>query len=164
VDANAIYYTLSTIAQTLAGSLAVLVAFVLLQLSRIEDAIIQGRADLQSRYTAWEKMWDTLRVDGLAGLDKVSSGRIDQPRLRAAYHEAHIGWRIRPQIIRRLQVALGFTITDIALCFVALPFTPHIARSPWIAWTILGLAVLLGLISLGLYIWLIAAMVKRPTE
>ena len=52
---NALYYTLSTIAQTLAGALAVLVAFELLRLSRLDDAITQGRAELQSRYGDWAK-------------------------------------------------------------------------------------------------------------
>ena len=161
---NALYYTLSTIAQTLAGSLAVLVAFVLLRLSRLEDGITQARADLQSRYTVWQTLWDTLLADGLEGLDKMASPRIEQPHLRALYHEASVAWRIRPEVIRRLKVALGFTVADIILCFVALPFTPWIACSPWASRAILSLTVGLGIISLGLYVWLIAAMVKRPAE
>jgi len=39
---NALYYTLSTIAQTLAGALAVLVAIVLFRLQRLEDLHRQG--------------------------------------------------------------------------------------------------------------------------
>jgi hypothetical protein len=39
LDANTLYYTLSTIAQTLAGALAVLVAIVLFNFSRVNDTL-----------------------------------------------------------------------------------------------------------------------------
>jgi len=165
---NALYYTLSTIAQTLAGALAVLVAFVLLRLSRLEDAIARGRADLQNHYPSnWERLWDALKVKGSEGLDKRDLGIVphhENPLVRALYHEASMAWRTRPQIVRRLSVALGFTVGAISFCFVALPFTPKVACSPWASGTILFTAVGLGIICLCLYVWLINAMVRRPAE
>jgi hypothetical protein len=161
---NALYYTLSTIAQTLAGALAVLVAFVLLRLSRLDDAITQGRAELQSRYGDWAKLWEALRTGGLEGLRRINGLRTDQARLMALYHEASIAWRTRPHIVHRLYVALGFTVADISLCFAALPFTPRIACSPRATGVVLFLTVTLGIVCLGLYVWLIAAMVKRPAD
>lgn len=46
---NALYYTLSTVAQTLAGALAVLVAFVVVRLGRLDDIVGDGEATLRSR-------------------------------------------------------------------------------------------------------------------
>jgi hypothetical protein len=46
---TALYYTLSTIAQTLAGALAVMVAFVLLRLKDLEDNVGSGQAVLVSK-------------------------------------------------------------------------------------------------------------------
>ena len=42
IDNNVLYYTLSTIAQTLAGALAVLVAIVPFNFSRVNDAFHGG--------------------------------------------------------------------------------------------------------------------------
>lgn len=43
IDSNALYYTLSTISQTLAGALAVLVAFVVLRVQQCDAALAEGR-------------------------------------------------------------------------------------------------------------------------
>jgi hypothetical protein len=49
MHSNALYYTLSTIAQTLAGSLAVLVAFVLFRLSALDKDIVLVKTMLRER-------------------------------------------------------------------------------------------------------------------
>src|SRR5262249_49347240 len=129
---------------------------------RLDDAITQGLADLQSHYTDWEPLWNILKVKGPEGLDKTRHPRLAYPHTRALYHKASSAWRERPQIVQRLYVALGVTVADIALCFIALPFTHHLARSRGLGWTVLGVAVVLGLTSLGFYVRLIVASVTRP--
>src|SRR6266702_4756364 len=46
---NAIYYTLSTIARTLAAALAVLVAFVVVRLGKVDEIITYGEGVLRGK-------------------------------------------------------------------------------------------------------------------
>ena len=65
------------------------------------------------------------------------------------------------RINRRLYITLGATVTDLSLCVIALPFTLQIANHQ-AALVVRAKPVLLGIICLGLYVWLIAAIVRRP--
>jgi hypothetical protein len=103
------YYTLSTIAQTLAGALAVLVAFVLFRLTEFERVIRQAQAALQLRSENWREGWELLLEGGIEGLKQKASNLTREARQYALYNEALSAWHSRPQIIRRLNVALGFT-------------------------------------------------------
>ena len=67
----------------------------------------------------------------------------------------------RYRATRALYTALGFTVLEIALCFVALSITPRIACSHRATVIILTLAVGLGIICLLLYLRLILVMVGR---
>jgi uncharacterized membrane protein len=78
--------------------------------------------------------------------------------------EAHAAYQTWGVILYRLYPALGVTVLTIALCFVALPFTPSLVCRPWPAWSTVGFAVGLGIVCLLLYVWLIAAMVRRPAD
>jgi hypothetical protein len=158
----ALYYTLSTIAPSLAGALAVLVAFVLFRLTELDRAIQQAQSDLQMRLTDWPKWWEELRVNGPEVLKEGVPSLPVEPFVWAIYRAGHSAWQTRPKIICRLYVALGFTVLDVGVCFIALPFTPWITASKSWSITILALTVWLGVVSLGLYVWLILAMVKRP--
>lgn len=156
-----LYYTLSTIAQTLAGALAVLVAFVLFKLSGLDGAMHLAQYELQGQYGSdWRKLWDALCAGGLEGLEKEAQAHVDHPRLRAAYQAGRIAFRMRPRITRRLYVALGFSVADIALCFILLPFAPALKCHPHLVALVLTLTVGLGIVCLLLYVWLIAAMVE----
>ncbi len=76
---NALYYTLSTIAQTLAGALAVLVAIVLFRLQRLEDLISKGQALLQSKSTPYAESWPILRDQGWAAVSDFMTSKGDDP-------------------------------------------------------------------------------------
>ena len=167
---NTLYYTLSTIAQTLAGALAILVAVVLFRLTAFPKAIELAKDVLLSKGLDPKKYWPVMRGDGYDALvQRVKEDRQghdigndtalrrDCERARTAYH--HWG-----RINLPLYIALGFTVLDIALCFVALPYVPKINRSECGTSVILAFAVALGIICLGLYIWLIVSMVKRPAD
>lgn len=156
---TALYYTFSTIAQTLAGALAVLVAFALFRVARLDEAITRGQDELL-RYSQWPMRWEALRIGGLEALEKDLGAPVTEPHLRIAYREASIAAGLRPRVLGALRIALGATVVDIGLCFIALPFTPILVRRPGLAGTTAGLAVALGLLCLVLYWRLIATMVK----
>ncbi len=65
---NALYYTLSTIAQTLAGALAVLVAIVLFKLSALATAIETGKNALRSEGIDLTTYWPIMRDQGYEAL------------------------------------------------------------------------------------------------
>jgi hypothetical protein len=163
VDATALYYTFSTIAQTLAGALAVLVAFTLFGLAKLDEAIRKGQAELL-RYSQWPKRWEALRAGGLKGLEDDVGTAVTQLDLRIAYHEASVSAGLRPGVLHALRIALAATVVDIGLCFIALPFTPNLASLPSLAWSTAGATITLGIVCLWLYWRLIAAMVDRPVE
>ena len=81
--------------------------------------------------------------------------------MRQACETATTAYNTWGRINPRLYAALGASVVDIAACFIALPFTPSLASGPW-ASCLLALTVGLGIICLLLYVWLIAAMVRRP--
>ena len=74
---------------------------------------------------------------------------MQQPRLRAAYHEGNIAWRLRPRILRTLFYALIASVVDIAVCFAALPWTPTLATAR-LAIPLVVVTVSLGITCLAL--------------
>ena len=101
---NALYYTFSTIAQTLAAAFGVLTAIVLVRLSTIQSVI--GTAKGATRQTWGEnyaRAWNALREGGLDGLQKAgfnpaAQDELMQDRLEAG-HEAWLEWgRLIPAI------------------------------------------------------------------
>src|SRR5438552_14083905 len=84
---NALYYTLSTISQTLAGALAVMVAFVLLKLPAIDSAITEARLSLRNweEIAPIEKTWPILVERGVQGLAQSDFGR----QVGVAFRDQH---------------------------------------------------------------------------
>src|SRR6266436_1003372 len=98
--ANAIYYTLSTIAQTLAGALAVLVAFILFRLGRLDGAVTTGQANIQARATDWVPLWKSLLADPDALHARMrAQSNWDSPQLWDALYSAHTAFYLRPRLI-----------------------------------------------------------------
>lgn len=168
MDAQAIYYTLSTIAQTLAGALAILVAVVLFRLSALKQTIDKSREVFALRNIDVSLGWPILLAQGLEpflthlettqGVGKVGPNA-EIGRAAVSAHRAYRDWG---RINQRLYVTLFATVTNMGLCFIALPFTPRIACSQFATWAVLVAAIGLGITCLLLYVWLIAAMVRRP--
>jgi hypothetical protein len=166
VDANAIYYTLSTIAQTLAGALAILVAAVLFKLSSLSREQELAADTLRSNSIDPDFYLPIARKQGFDAMTEEIRTRTGwifsgHEGVRRACAAATAAYKIWGRINLRLYTALAATVAAIGLCFVALPFTPQLAASR-LASCVLVLAVGLGVVCLGLYVWLIAAMVRRP--
>ena len=169
MDTNALYYTLSTIAQTLAGAMAILVAVVLFKLSSLAKSIETAKERLDNAGVAPFKYWPVLRDHGVETLLKQVQDEMGytlgrKVPFRLGCEAGTAAYRDWGKIKNRLYTALGFTVVDIAFCFAALPFTPRLISSPFATQTTLVLAVGLGIACLILYVWLIAAMVERPAD
>jgi len=139
----------------------VLVAFTVFRLAKLDEAIRTGKTEL-TRYSDWPRRWDALRVGGLKGLEDDLGTRVDLPQ-RTLYHEAFVAVGQRPRMLRALGWALTATVSDIALCFIALPLMPLIASQPALArGAAVSILVVGGIICLGLYWWLIQTMLYPP--
>jgi hypothetical protein len=169
---NALYYTLSTVSQTLAGALAVMVAFVLLRLPGIDSAIRSGRHWLHQRGEhGWpfEQSWPLLLARGWEGLRGSERGEefkavLDATGARELLDSARDAWGRRPKITRLLYAALGTTATTIAFCSISLACVPSYLEIPLWPGRILFLSIVLLLVCLVLYSALIIAIVGRRPE
>ena len=167
---TALYYTLSTISQTLAGALAVMVAFVLLKLPVMDSDIRRARLYLGQ----WEEIvplretWAMLLAGGVAPLAASEPGK----RIGAAFGDPHrhmledgrIAWQRRPGIARLLYAGLVVSAITIAFCGVALARVPSYLNSPPWPGRVLAVSVALLIVCLILYAALIVAIVGRRPE
>src|SRR5262252_3564301 len=113
---NAIYYSLSTIAQTLAGTLAFLVAFVLFRMADLDRALVAGRLTLRRQEAYYEETWELLAREGPEAVKKFFDGKVtltipDLEAIEAAY-EALL---TRGAFLPLLRGTVLFTASDIAL-------------------------------------------------
>ena len=140
---TACYYTLSTIAQTLAGAFGFLVAVVLF---RLQALAVERREVAESLRRA---------RDGLIpGTDKdTESSRL---RLELTRHD-QVYQRIREGLIW----SLWGTFTSIGTCLGLLPLTPYLlSRPPWVLPLLLASIVLTALVTLLTYTFLVLAVVR----
>ena len=143
LDSTTIYYTLSTIAQTLAGALAVLVAIVLFNFARANDAMQNGLALDPAGAPS------TRRRTRRGFLKQFASQR----QLADRYYMAT---KVRPRLYR----AIALSLVDVAMCFAALPLTPTLAENCPVAGVLLTTTSGLGIVCLVLY-WQLAVAVIR---
>ena len=146
LDPNTIYYTLSTIAQTLAGALAVLVAIVLFNFNRANDARQNGAALVSAGEALPSTTWWTRR----AFLRKFGQG--GQRELADRYYKAT---KVRPRLYR----ALVLSLLNVAVCFAALPLSPMLLDNCWLAVIVLTATSVLGVVCLFLYWQLTTAVI-----
>jgi hypothetical protein len=149
----------------------VLVAFVLFRLSHVGELVRHAQAVLATFNAPVDRMWPILRDGGPAAIEaEMKRQPTGSTRLTPGTKQwgdcetAYAAWQERSRALPRIYAALFATAIDIALCFIALPFTPVIAGSRLAAWMILGVASGLGVVCVALYVWLIAGIVGRPSE
>ena len=135
---TACYYTLSTIAQTLAGAFGFLVAVVLFRL----QALAVERRELD----------ESLRraLEGLSpGPDK--DAELSRLRVDLARHD-----RVYQRIREGLIWSLWSTLASIGSCLGLLPLTPFLlSRPPWVLPLLLASIVLTALVTLLTYTFLL---------
>ena len=166
---SALFYTFTTIPQTLAGGGAILVAVVLYRLADIDRTIDQASEYLGTiwRGRPFRPAWRALERGGWRGVESVvrhwegfSPGVDDQNACRRAYRAI----RMRQQIIFLLYAALTLTVVDLLVCFASIPLTPRLLRSEADANQVVAGTLTLTCICLGFYARLIWAMVQPVTR
>jgi hypothetical protein len=137
-ETNALYYTFSTIAQTLAGAIALLGAFVLYRLNGLNAGIDETARRLRTAYPSDSEPEMTAmivhgRYDGLLAYadknrsqpgkqlreDIVDMARSDLAKLLAT----------RRRLFWRFNVALVLTAGVMLLSVIILPFVPDLVRN-----------------------------------
>ena len=167
---TALYYTLSTIAQTLAAGFAVLAAFVLYRLQGIELEIHRATYVISGfrEYMSPQSIWRTILKEGFPALDarmrEIQKERhlatFGTEKLREASERILLWWPIWKTTTFWVRVSLIVTILDIAICFAALPYIPNIATNVTKTWSCLGLTVGLGVLAVVFYSRLILLLIS----
>ena len=172
MNETALYYTFSTIAQTLAAAFGVLAVFVVLRLPAAEAVFaaareaFKGRTDKISHevllHAAQRGGWDAVQQH----LKEVGHG-LDESWRRALEDlcdAVQEGWSLRQTTLTWLRRSLVPTLLTIAGCFGVLPFVP--ALSCHRGWAAVSVAGVLGLslLCLALYGRLILTLVDPATR
>lgn len=170
MDSTALYYTFSTVAQTLAAGFAVLAAFVLYRLQGMENELTRAN-DVFARfgnYISVQQIWDMLTTEGFEALD-VRLRQIEKERSTHFYgretleppsRAVLLWWPIWKTTVRWLKISLATTVADIALCFSFLPVVPHLATWPAASYCLMAVAVITGIAVLLMYARLILLLLS----
>ena len=151
----------------LGGALAILVAAVLFKLSALarERELVAELFDTRGiDADVYLPMARAQGYDAMAARALEAGFNIAQnQQLRRACAAATAADKTWGRINLRLYLTLAASVITIALCFIALPFTPRLAASQSVL-CFLAIAVGLGVVCLLLYVWLIVATVRRPAD
>ena len=161
---NALYYTFSTIAQTLAAAFGVLTAIVVVRLPAVEAAVENAKSIVLTHHgdVNYERAWIALSQSGLSGYRDAGfriEGHLVNMQL-AAGHRAWVSWE---KLTSSVRLALIPTGADIAVCFLALPAVPWLSQRTPCAWAAVVFTVAAGVLCLVSYGWLVTRLVgQRP--
>jgi hypothetical protein len=172
MDASALYYTFSTIAQTLAAGFAVLAAFVLFRLQGIETELNRAKAAFAAfpDYFKPNEAWDILTTKGLDAFGQTLSKIEEEKHVAVVGFRALVGpseqvvrwWPIWQKTVRLLRWSLCFTVADIGMCLIAIPIVPQMASSLSLSSVAAAVTVLVAIAAIGLYSKLILLLLT-PT-
>jgi hypothetical protein len=173
MDPTALYYTFSTVAQTLAAGFAVLAAFVLYRLQGMERELLEANAVFARlrEYISVPDIWSILTTEGFEALD-ARMRRTEKERsvhfygretLEPPSRAVLLWWPIWRTTVHWLKVSLAVTVGDIAFCFALLPLVPSVAPTPGLAYTLMAVSVVVGAAALLMYARLIHLLLS-PTR
>jgi hypothetical protein len=162
VSENALYYTFSTIAQTLAAAFGILTAIVVVRLPTLENAVENAKAIILTHHgdANYETAWTALRQHGLSGY-RAAGFRVEGHLVNMQLAVAHRAWVSWGKLISSVRLAMIPTGADIAACFLALPVVPWLAPKPTWAWTAVVLTVATAVLCIVSYGWLVTRLVGQ---
>jgi hypothetical protein len=156
---NALYYTFSTVAQTLAAALAILAAFIVFRLPNLEKLFADFHSEARSYTTKIDadKLLEAAQRGGRERLDaclKDNNATSGDPAFAEAFlrraEEVHNAWKTRQTALYDLRATFVFGGTAIGGSLLALPFVPYLAwRVDW-ARSIVAVILVLSIFALGL--------------
>jgi hypothetical protein len=167
---NALFYTFSTIAQTLAATIALLGAFVLYRLqllgAELENAAstaIQPYLpnDEINRLRGENNYHDLVILLNTAVPTANTQAGVNNPYILSKRRALPTLLRLRRQIHGLMKVSLAFTMVLIASSVVVLSTTPLIATSANLTCSVFAIGVLLFVVCLVLYALLILKAVHE---
>jgi len=147
---NALYYTFSTIAQTLAGAMALLAAFLLYRLQVLNRAIDSDAERISSALKPYHGRADEMlrSQEYVALLRAAEKGYFPQgnPPVQQERERLTRLLHTKKSLMRRFKIALYLTAGLITFSIVALVATPQIMSSLALTYTIFALG-LLGFVA-----------------
>jgi hypothetical protein len=166
MDENALYYTFSSVAQTLAAGFGILAAFVLYRLKDMEAGLAQANEVFKREQRLNQsEVWRLLAESGGSGVMDAAykslqgTDRMPSREFNDAVSAAVL-WRkvwLRAQSLLRRSLVL--TVADITLCLLALPIVPAIVKSGT-GLVLAALARFLGVAALVAYTMLILSVLE----
>lgn len=180
---SAFYYTLSTIAQTLAAAFGILSTFMLYRFQHAETKIETHEESISEQVAAMDttvesdELVEQLKEGSAATVEEIV-GRVvedragptspqqrqDVKQLQAASEGISFWAAFHRRALRRLRHALLLTVSTIGFCLVQLPLTPLLTRRLPLAATLTATAVALALVCLTLYARLILLLLIPEAE
>lgn len=180
---SAFYYTLSTIAQTLAASFGILSTFMLYRFQHAETKIdtheenISETASTMDGAVSSEALVAQLKADDAGTVEEVVGNAVAETlgnasrsqhdgvkQLQVAGEEISFWSAFHKRALRRLKHALLLTVSTIGFCLVQLPLTPLLTRRLPVAAALTATAVLLALVCLTMYARLILLLLVPQAE
>jgi hypothetical protein len=163
---NTLYYTFSTIAQTLAGAIALLGAFILYRLQKVNSGLDDHAKFIRKQYSEEEDLvfLNSFIVKGeykkflkytRAKPVAVSSDQQEQSYLTDVQAKMQELLAFRKSLIRRFTVSLFLTVSLIGASVIALAVTPSLNARTDVRSASLGLAIVWFLACLVSYVSLL---------
>lgn len=173
-DPAAIYYTMSTIAQTLAAAVALLAVFLVFLFQSYRGPMLGRMEELHNQSGAFADPSDRDKLELYWKMESF----VGMVELFAAVTWPPANWRHIEKPLRVLQgyVALKRMLSHrfkyaavacsvlIILTVALIPLGPHLAGNPYLAYTIMGLAVLAFAACIGLSYRVVVLALEKPTS
>jgi hypothetical protein len=134
---SALYYTFSTIAQTMAACFAFLVAFVLYRMPSVEEVIerASGYVRANQHLLSFIQAWQLLLHEGFDSLvqryaqiarerTQINIGGNNVDELRAVFNEAVEHVKLWNELQARFKACFLVTVSTIVVAVVSLPLVP----------------------------------------
>jgi hypothetical protein len=110
-------------------------------MTRLEADIAAAQEAMRSASILVEEWWPVLRDHGadilLKRLEEQFSTTYDQGHT-GRWRDGHAAWQTFRRIRTPLAAAVMVTALDVVVCLVALPFVPHLVRSTWFSFVVVG--------------------------
>ena len=170
---TALYYTLSTVSQTLAGAMSLLAAFVVIRLSAL-DASITARVRYLYEFVGGDMtmLRESLKADGGKKMlawyrdqfDKeVAAAAAEHPARGANWNsrtESHLAegeamQGTKERLVRHMVLALELTVAVIGFALLGLLLGPFLVSDSAAYWAVCGAAVTGAIATLALYVKLV---------
>lgn len=165
---NALFYTFSTIAQTLAAAIALLGAFVLYRLQTLNAELEDAGLSVIQPYLPNQEARRLVAQRDYAGLIKFltetpprDAGEANNPFISSKRNRLPFLVALKGQLHCLLKFALAFTVVLIAAAVVVLASTPAIAASPGVVWGVFAVGIAAFLACLSVYAVLILKAVHE---